>query len=106
MHATRSALRGSPFRSLSRSTLALHAQAKRWQRCRAEQRVRVRGPVAESDLRDIGRRGAELVHAAEDFRRAGGTDERNLIHLDEIETDLAADDEATVKSPIVGGTSQ
>lgn len=27
-------------------------------------------------------------------------------HLDEIETDLAADDEATVKSRIVGGTSQ
>jgi uncharacterized protein (DUF433 family) len=27
-------------------------------------------------------------------------------HLDEIETDLAVDDEATVKSRIVGGTSQ
>ena len=27
-------------------------------------------------------------------------------HLDEIETDLAADDEATVKAWIVGGTSQ
>lgn len=27
-------------------------------------------------------------------------------HLDEIETDLAADDEVTVKSRIVGGTSQ